>query len=105
METGQAATLARALPAPRFGVNTAEIKIIRQASSDFGPSTINPWFHIRSRGRPAEHHSTVGESCVYVTQWRVTECYVRSPHVYFLCVAIDGQPYITPYWYDSEEYG
>lgn len=35
------------------------------------------WFHIRSRGWgggfcPAERQTSVGESCVYVTHWRVT---------------------------------
>lgn len=42
-------------------------------------------FHIWSLCCPAEYHSTLEESCVYVTPWGVTECYVKTPNVYFHC--------------------
>lgn len=36
------------------------------------------WVHIWSSCCPAEHHSPVEESCVYVTRWTITECYVPN---------------------------
>lgn len=60
-----------------MSINTTEIKSYRELLEILvGLQCVR--FHIWSLCCAAEHHSTVEESCVYVTQWTVTEYCVQN---------------------------